>query len=321
MSAFLSRAPDQTASFSVLQEASPASDPRLWSSSQLAERGLWGRLHTDVQRRILQSRALSLPDLARLAPLGTVFREVYHELLKHDPAWLTEVAHSVFGKHLLDTLLGTFHTKPSPDTPSVLTLDLTAGDGFPEKPTLEGACFIEVNTLACGLPAPGHSSKVTWRVIRLTSKHELRVEVSGMCWLRIQMLRHWRLGTTSSSWEATLTAVPGQAAPLLAVLHLACKWAPESDGQVAESSSAALPVPPGRGMNLSMQSCSRLSMSTGLSIARDGRCSMTPVTQVRRWNDAGPAAHEDDQRALSALHMWNWRFAHDRPVDLHWRVC
>eukprot|EP00884_Botryococcus_braunii_P016431 jgi/Botrbrau1/3471/Bobra.341_2s0003.1 len=179
MSAFPSRDPDLTAKSSCSKEASPASRPRPRSSSQLADRALWGRLSTDLQRRILQSRALSLPDLGKLAPLGTVFREVYHERCTHDIVWLTEVAHSVFGKHLLDTLLWAFRTELPPVRPFPLpapqSFDLTAGDALPDKPTLEGLHSITVDALAYGLLAPGDCSSVTWRVLRVTSHQELQL--------------------------------------------------------------------------------------------------------------------------------------------------
>jgi hypothetical protein len=48
----------------------------------------WRDLPWEVQKSVLASRALSLGDLAKMAPLGKVFKEAYLERCTAEEQWL-----------------------------------------------------------------------------------------------------------------------------------------------------------------------------------------------------------------------------------------
>jgi hypothetical protein len=71
----------------------------------LAGFAYWRDLAWEHQRSVLASRALSLHDLAKLAPLGKVFKEVHRERRAQDEEWNENAAVTVLGTHAIDTLV------------------------------------------------------------------------------------------------------------------------------------------------------------------------------------------------------------------------
>eukprot|EP00884_Botryococcus_braunii_P017014 jgi/Botrbrau1/3997/Bobra.0016s0009.1 len=74
-----------------------ALQPRSTSSTELPE---------ELLRRILETGALSLPELAKLAPTCKLFRVVYRERCKAEEVWLTEAATSFFSDATIEGVLG-----------------------------------------------------------------------------------------------------------------------------------------------------------------------------------------------------------------------
>eukprot|EP00884_Botryococcus_braunii_P019186 jgi/Botrbrau1/5951/Bobra.0366s0121.1 len=64
----------------------------------------WNALPPELQRRVLASPNLSLPDLAKMANTSKMFLEVYLEQRAKDELWLARTATSVFGPQLMSTL-------------------------------------------------------------------------------------------------------------------------------------------------------------------------------------------------------------------------
>eukprot|EP00884_Botryococcus_braunii_P007308 jgi/Botrbrau1/16579/Bobra.0068s0010.1 len=244
----------------------------------------WRNLPWELQKSILVSRALSLGDLAKLAPLGKVFKEAYLERCTEDEQWMEHAAISVFGAQAVDALVCWVSSPKRDDDPAGLNplppvLELSEGESWPDLRSMRLNQNTAVQQPACFLP--GDLKNLIW--IFDYSLNWRRREISmwegtqnGRAILSIEF--HGRqLGCFMQP------RVPAHVLPCLGLVHLACKKAAESFGWWSND------VPP--------QYCR--SGFVGV-FGREGQLKANwPLNNVR-------GVPPDAQRAFTAISMGIW---------------
>eukprot|EP00884_Botryococcus_braunii_P000924 jgi/Botrbrau1/10832/Bobra.0025s0011.1 len=247
-------------------------------------------LPVEVVRRILQNPALSLADLAKLAPICKLFYEAYLERCAAEEKCLAESARAVFGSHVVDTLLRCLthrrRKRRRSDPHAVQRYDLRQGDPMPSESTLTTLLAAQLNTHALGLMGPGQESNVTWFIGNYGDVF-IGLMVEGVPMMHIQY------GMCLKLLCITATCAVSQAMPFLGLAHLACK-------QVAAGAPRKTAL---RGWRMPMR---KLCLHSTLNLKRKLPFRCSPWADARR---AGP----DGQRALATLHMWNRRFGKNIP--------
>eukprot|EP00884_Botryococcus_braunii_P010078 jgi/Botrbrau1/19071/Bobra.0788s0001.1 len=204
----------------------------------------WTELSPDLQRRILKSGVLSLPDLAKVAPCGKVFYEVYQDTFQAENAWLSEFAYKTFGQQLIDTLLQLFTCPPQKGRLGMRdrTFNLAEGEACPDMSTLLKLDYAVLLVPACGLYGPGSQSVVRCCVGKSGHGWYLKLnEESGALYLGMELPTSHPRG----SLEANILFpedwyYPAGVLPLLSVVHLACKLAAKTPHTLSQLMSAQL---------------------------------------------------------------------------------
>eukprot|EP00884_Botryococcus_braunii_P003371 jgi/Botrbrau1/13034/Bobra.0389s0025.2 len=236
----------------------------------------WRDLPWELQKSVLASRALSLHDLAKVAPLGRVFKEVYRERCGEEEQWLEHAAVSALGRQRVDTLVGWVSCPQlGPDSSSQYHLirkhNLSEGEPWPQLNTSPPSPSIWLQQPARFLS--GVLQNLEWRFETPTSGEsslQLLEETEPGRWDTVLFIFvSWR--TVYCNISPRLAA---QVLPCLGLVYLAYKKAAE----FAES-----PQHPAAGW--------------------DGRPGNVYIDQgLPAWSDA-PGVPPDVQRPLAAISM------------------
>eukprot|EP00884_Botryococcus_braunii_P014876 jgi/Botrbrau1/2338/Bobra.39_1s0027.1 len=262
----------------------------------------WKNLPRDLQRSVLASRALSLRDLAKLAPLGKVFKEVYLERCAEEEQWLEHAAVSVLGAQAVDTLVCWLscptRSPTSSYNPILWQFKLSEGEPWPDLRPLPPYRFAQLQQPARFLP--GDLQNLCWE---FSTWHHvcprsmaLRVESGLASWNTILLI---------SVSERELNCYPSprvaaQALPCLGVVYLACKKAAESLGSWHDPAL-------------------RQGFSSGYVRVRRRSGERPCLTSDLPFNDV-PGVPPDVQRAFSAINMRIWNFGRCKfGVSLSWQ--
>eukprot|EP00884_Botryococcus_braunii_P002672 jgi/Botrbrau1/12405/Bobra.0229s0003.1 len=256
---------------------------------------LWSSLPPEIQRQILCTPILSLCELAQVAVTCKFFWEVYRERCAADEAWLAQSTTSAFGCSLTDALLRRLacpqRKRKSAESRvphrNIQTFDLTHGGQMPDERTLASLRLAEFKTSVQGLLAAGQESSVSWLLVDSTEASvALYPEGSPDNILLITYATQQFLAAVIRP------SSPTQVVPFLGLLHLACKHI-----AAVERRKAGL-----RGWQLPPRALARK-----VHLGRERR-------EVSPWNNA--TTINDNQRALSVMHMWNRRFGSGIPKFL-----
>jgi hypothetical protein len=245
----------------------------------------WSNLPWELQRWVLASHALSLQDLAKLAPLGKVFKEVYLERCAGEEQWLEHAAVSVFGLQAVDSMVCWLLTpkeiyQPAGKNPFSQKFQLSEGEPWPDL----------------RLVTPGHMTTV-----QQPARFPLR-DVQDFQWhfystkkfRNRTILLENEVGPASCGrffhmWfmgrQLRCSVYPQDTAhvlPCLGLVYLACKKAAESLGRWRNPA-----VRQGQGLGY-------------VSVSRQGFSETEwPLIDV-------PGAPPDVQRAFTAISMRSW---------------
>eukprot|EP00884_Botryococcus_braunii_P020436 jgi/Botrbrau1/7076/Bobra.0165s0098.1 len=274
---------------------------RAVASKGVPSRARWDDLPNEVQKRVLVSPALALPELARMAATSIVFRAVYLEQCASEERWLEGQTIAAFGAKAVNTLLLwlTFPQHPvNPTHPWAFNIeyfDIKEGEDWPELSILlpRTMCGLRVEQVFL-LGEPIAEVGVAFDAV-FTGRKCLIVkgengEMNFLCDL------------CSKGREVVCAVEPSMEAglvPSIGFLYMACKalaeiWAPRRKCTPAGACSKG-PKP--------------VRVWDGEEDTRD--C---------LWNDMHKEGLPTSaQRALAILHMWIHRFGrHTLDITLHY---
>eukprot|EP00884_Botryococcus_braunii_P001026 jgi/Botrbrau1/10924/Bobra.0025s0097.1 len=255
----------------------------------------WRDLPWELQKSVLASRALSLCDLAKMAPLGKVFKEAYLERCTADEQWLEHSAKSVFGASAVETLASWL---PSPkwrhqsDGQKPVLSKLSEGEPWPDLSTAPRNRLNSVEQPARFVPTDPQLQNLTWIMIWANTLERGTVNLSD----GLPYNQFFRIGFRGR--RLRINFQPRSAAniaPCLGLAYLACKKSAESLGRWKNKSA---------------------SDRLGSVCVRGPQGTFTWP-----WSDV-QGVPPDAQRAFSLMHMQtrtSWRGIFELSLEWNWR--
>eukprot|EP00884_Botryococcus_braunii_P005020 jgi/Botrbrau1/14519/Bobra.0223s0009.1 len=277
---------------------------RAAASKGVPSRVQWDDLPNEVQKRVLVSPALALPELARMAATSSVFRAVYLEHCASEERWLEGQTIAAFGAQAVNTLLRWLTFPQHPVNPThrwafnIANFHIKEGEDWPELSSL-------LPWTMCGL-------RVEQRFLMGEPIAEVKADFDAVFTGKISL---WVRGENdkvdemdllcdlcSKGREVVCAVEPSMEAglvPSIGFLYMACK-------ALAEIQAPRRKCTP-------VGACSKgpkpVRIWDGGEDTRD--CS---------WNDMHKEGLPTSaQRALAILHMWIHRFGrHPLDITLHY---
>eukprot|EP00884_Botryococcus_braunii_P017015 jgi/Botrbrau1/3998/Bobra.0016s0010.1 len=299
-------------------------------------------LPEELLRQILETGALFLPELAKLAPTGKLFRDVYRERRKAEEDWLTEAATSFFSetaiKDILGDLVGILGRRGTAHASAELQSDTRR-----TWHVLEYQSKAALHRSAC--PSTADSSAVVEQGYLSDPNSGLSVN-----WERTSSLRSWIAGSNPADAVACLELVHLRLHRWLLRALTAIKerrmeefpirveggfvlddndlWSMDwrGEGPLVCTIAPSTPTEEVACLGLVHLACKRVTEVLREVPSMPGTRPPSRRRSARRagcrisWNEVDEAP-EDVRRALSVLHMWNHSVGSSLPdFDLLWEV-
>eukprot|EP00884_Botryococcus_braunii_P001024 jgi/Botrbrau1/10922/Bobra.0025s0095.1 len=189
----------------------------------------WRDLPWELQKSVLASRALSLRDLAKMAPLGKVFKEAYLERCAAEEEWLEQATKSVYGTSAIDTLASWLSCQKSRHksqgrNPVPRELLLAEGEPWPDLRSTPPRRYTLVYQPARFLPGDPQPQNMWWGLYHGSKfRGVIKAGIPPTFDLQIFSLRcSGRL-----VWCDLSPTAAAQVVPCLGLAYLACKKAAE----------------------------------------------------------------------------------------------
>lgn len=257
----------------------------------------WEDLPDPVQRLVLGSPVLSLRELAKLATLCKLFKEVYLERYEADLKWLVEAARTAFGQDMVDVAIR-FFGRPwgSCGTEAAQGCEDLDIEGAVETVAGYDCCTKKAEAPSLGFYRDCEAATVFWMFFRSIGSplarsraFHIRSPCRGIC----------RAADDGTGLIYTIIVKsPCHVIPHLGLLHVILKEGWERNARRATSA----PVQ----HRLEWERVLNFQVTVSKSPLRKGRLSLHEVSG-------------DVRRAISVLHMWTWRTWGSAP-SLFWYV-
>eukprot|EP00884_Botryococcus_braunii_P019009 jgi/Botrbrau1/5792/Bobra.0155s0015.1 len=187
----------------------------------------WRDFPWEVQKRVLASRALSLHDLAKIAPVAKIFKEAYLERCTVEEQWLEDESRSVFGASAVNTLACWLpgqksRRKSQRRNGGPIELQLAEGEPWPDLrsvPQDQDTCVFQPARFLPGAPV-----LALWWSLYHASRFGGGIEIWSM-----PMYTHWlTLICRGRLVECNLSPImAAHVVPCLGLAYLVCKKAAE----------------------------------------------------------------------------------------------